>query len=63
MENNDRLLTGAEVRQMVGIKNTLTLRRMADRGAFPVPVKLGFNLRWRESEVQRYMASLERAAS
>ena len=58
----DRLLKLAEVKEIVGMGHTW-LYEQIKAGAFPAPVKLSEKAsRWRESEVNDWIAALDRAA-
>ncbi len=54
----DRLLKRVEVEKIVGMGTTTIYRKIND-GTFPRPVNQGTKLaRWRESDVQAWIASL-----
>ena len=53
----DRLLRLREVVSIVGVSRA-TLYEMIRRGEFPAPVRIGARaVGWRQSEVQRWLAS------
>lgn len=57
----DRLLRLREVTALVGLGSSTIYRKLA-AGEFPQPVRLGpSSVRWRESEVQRWIDSLQAA--
>ena len=57
----DRLLTRAEVQARCGISRTTIYKQMR-AGLFPDPVRVGTRaVRWRESDVQSWLASRPRA--
>ena len=61
MIEGDRLLHRAEVERRVGI-GTSTLYRMMRDGDFPEPLRIGTRaVRWRESEVEAFIAARPRA--
>jgi excisionase family DNA binding protein len=58
---SDRLLSIQDVAKKLGLSDK-TVRRRVAAGEFPVALRTGVNsVRWRESEVNGWMASLERA--
>lgn len=46
-----------DIRQVAGLLRCSTrhVRRLADAGAMPAPVRLGVLLRWRREELQRWL--------
>jgi len=55
-----RLLTRVEVQRIVGIKHSALYQRIAEN-RFPRPLRLGPKcVRWLESEIQEWVASLPR---
>jgi prophage regulatory protein len=58
----DRLLRLREVEAKTGIGST-TIYRFMPEGKFPYPVRLGEgSVRWRESDIDRWIAELPSAA-
>ena len=58
----DRLLTRGDVERLVSMSRASVYRRVRD-GTFPAPLRIGVRaVRWRESEVERWIASRPRAA-
>lgn len=55
----DRLLKFSQVAERVGFGRTAIYARIK-RGEFPRPVKEGAASRWRESEVQAWIAGLSK---
>ena len=61
MDPSDRLLRREEVEARCGIART-TIYRLMREGRFPEPLKVGERaVRWPESEITRWLASLPRA--
>lgn len=61
MNPDDRLLRREEVEARCGIART-TIYRLMREGRFPEPVKVGERaVRWPESEIKGWLASLTRA--
>ncbi|MXZ73643.1 MAG: AlpA family transcriptional regulator [Gemmatimonadetes bacterium] len=59
--SNDRFVTVRDVLQMTHLSRTTIYRLMAE-GIFPKPIKVGLRaVRWKESEVQRYIERCPRA--
>lgn len=57
----DKLLRLRDVIDRTGLSRSTIYRRLDD-GIFPAPVRIGdFAVRWRESALQQWMASLPRA--
>ena len=57
-----RMLHIEEVMEMTGLSRATIYRKMG-KGQFPRPLKLGDRaVRWRQSEVEGWLASLPRAA-
>jgi len=52
------LLRRGQVAELVGLPER-TLRRLVSSGAFPRPVALGKSVRWRRSDVTRWVDQLE----
>ncbi len=60
---NERLLPLPEVESRSGFKSSF-LYQLIKQGAFPKPLKIGVSSRWRESEVQAWIAAqIEASAS
>ena len=58
----DRLLRLSEVLARCGLSRSTLYRQMGD-GAFPWPLRVGVRaVRWRESEIDSWLASRPRAA-
>jgi len=55
------LLRQREVLELIGISR-IELWRRYKRGAFPEPVRIGRDLRWKAEEVFRWIDSLPRAS-
>ena len=53
----DRLMKVKEVAKVTAM-GVSTLYRLVQKGEFPRPVKRGRSSYWKESDVQRYIASL-----
>ena len=49
-----RLLTVPEVAEICGVASE-TVRRMTDRGAMPMPVRLGRAVRYRLDEIEQWI--------
>ena len=61
MDPDDRLLRREEVEARCGITRT-TIYRLMREGRFPEPLKIGERaVRWPESEITAWLASLPRA--
>lgn len=58
--STERLLTFAQVSEMVGMKRTAIYAAIS-AGRFPVPVKIGKLSRWVEKEVNEWIDFLKRA--
>ena len=59
---DDRLLRLNEVRTRTALARTTIYRKMRE-GSFPEPLKVGVRaVRWRESEIEDWLASRPRAA-
>ena len=59
---NARLLRLREVLVRSGLSRSTVYRQMSER-AFPLPLKVGVRaVRWRESEIEDWLASRPRAA-
>ena len=59
---DDRLLRLREVLALCGLSRSTVYRQMGER-AFPLPLKVGVRaVRWRESEIEDWLASRPRAA-
>ena len=57
----DRMLHIEEVMEMTGLSRATIYRKMR-KGQFPKPLKLGDRaVRWRQSEIEAWLASLPRA--
>lgn len=57
----DRLLTRASVEELTGLGRS-TLYRAMREGRFPEPLRVGpKSVRWRASEVERWIDSLDRS--
>lgn len=57
----DRLLTRSEVEDKVRLKASAIYRNMR-KGGFPLPLKVGpKSVRWKESEIEAWIASRPRA--
>lgn len=57
----DRMLHIDEVVELTGLSRSTIYKKMA-KGEFPKPLKLGERaVRWRQSEVEAWLASLPRA--
>ena len=57
----DRLLRLSEVQARCGLSRSSVYRKMRDR-SFPEPLKVGVRaVRWRESEIEAWLASRPRA--
>ncbi len=57
----DRLLRLAEVRTRTALGRSTIYRKMRD-GSFPEPLKIGDRaVRWRESEIEAWLAARPRA--
>ena len=57
----DRLLTRGEVEARTALSRTSIYRKMRE-GSFPEPLKIGARaVRWRESEIEEFIASRPRA--
>ena len=57
----DRLLRLSEVRTRTALGRSTIYRKMRD-GSFPKPLKIGARaVRWRESEIEAWLAALPRA--
>ena len=60
-ESTDRLLRLSEVRTRTALGRSTIYRKMRD-GSFPEPLKIGSRaVRWRESEVEAWLAARPRA--
>ena len=58
---NDRLMPLGEVRARCGLSRSSLYRKMRDR-SFPTPLQVGVRaVRWRESEVEHWLATRPRA--
>ncbi len=58
----DRLLTRPEVEDRVRLTRSSIYRNMR-KGLFPLPIRIGPKaVRWRESEIEQWLASQPRAA-
>ena len=53
------MLSLNEVMKKVGLGSSTIYRKM-DADAFPIPVKLGANVRWYEHEIDEYLLNLPR---
>lgn len=54
----DRLLRRREVEEITGLSRSAIYRKISE-GTFPRPVKIGSTaVRWRESDIEAWMASL-----
>ena len=61
--HHERLLTRAQVCDVVGLRKSEIYRRIR-AGRFPAPPRVGQRaVRWRQSEIYRWLESLERAES
>jgi prophage regulatory protein len=57
----DRLLRLPDVVDRVGLSVSWIYKNLADKSGFPAPVKIGARaVRWRESDLQAWEASLAR---
>lgn len=56
MQKQDELLTVGEVAKRLRIGQR-TVYRWADRGRIPRPLKLGALVRWRQSEIEEWIAA------
>jgi predicted DNA-binding transcriptional regulator AlpA len=59
---NERLLTARAVAELLSF-NPRVVRTWVGRVDGPAPVRLGQELRWRESEIRAWLESLPRAVS
>ncbi len=50
------LLTVQQVAKLINC-STRHVRRLADRGAMPHPVRIGTLIRWRRDEIERWVAA------
>lgn len=55
MEVEERLLRRREVEKLIGFSRAWIYDHMAE-GRFPLPVKVGSSVRWKQSSVQRWIA-------
>ena len=51
----NRLLTVPEVAEICGVASE-TVRRLTDRGAMPMPVRLGRSVRYRIDEIEAWIS-------
>ena len=59
--NTDRLLRLREVRTRTALARSTIYRKMRE-GSFPLPLKIGVRaVRWRESEIETWLAARPRA--
>jgi len=58
-KSGDRLLRLKEVARKAGMGRSTIYRKM-DQGSFPKPVRIDAMVRWRESDVDAWIASLQR---
>lgn len=58
----DRLLTIAQLADLLGLSRATVYRQIAADSAFPRPVKIGRVTRFRESDAQAFIASAGKAA-
>ena len=59
-DTDDRLLRLAEVKARTSL-GTTTIYRLMNDGKFPASVKLGSIVRWRLSEIRRWMDAIPRS--
>jgi predicted DNA-binding transcriptional regulator AlpA len=52
-----RLLSIRQVAELLGI-STSTCWRLRGQGTLPLPVRVGYSLRWRWRDIQRFIESL-----
>ena len=59
-ESTDRLLRLKDILTLTALGRSSIYRKMR-ASSFPEPLKIGWVVRWRESEVQAWLADLPRA--
>lgn len=55
---SDRLLRRTQVEEMIGFGRTFIAEKIAS-GKFPAPLKVGRCVRWKESDIEEWIAQLE----
>lgn len=58
----DRLITLPELARLLGLSRATIYRQIAADPAFPQPLKIGRVTRFRESDAQRFIATVAEAA-
>ena len=59
-EATDRLIRQVDVTELTTLSRSALYRRMG-QGEFPLPLKIGKAIRWRRTDIEDWLASLEKA--